>query len=139
MSMLDAMLAAGGTFTDISVTLTDRDSKQSLRRVKVAGILSPADMANKTEVARAIAASQGGTFMCQDVSSQIDGFTAAVAYNAGAECGLDVTDLADIAIGGTIRESIVKDALDCTAHLREQRLKVEATAREQRNTVAVSL
>jgi hypothetical protein len=132
MSMLESMLAAGGTFSEISVTLSNRENKESLRRVKLSGILSPADMANKEDVARAIAASKGGTFMAGDVSSQVDGFTASVAYNAEREVGLDVVDLMDVAIGGTIRDGIVKDAADCTAHLREQRLKIEAAAREQR-------
>ena len=132
MSMLESMLAAGGTFSEISVTLSNRENKESLRRVKLSGILSPADMASRTDVARAIAASKGGTFMAGDVSAQVDGFTASVAYNAEREVGLDVVDLMDVAIGGTIRDSIVKDATDCVAHLREQRLKVEAAAREQR-------
>jgi hypothetical protein len=132
MSMLESMLAAGGTFSEISVAVSNRENKESLRRVKLSGILSPTDMASKEDVTRAIAASKGGTFMAGDVSSQVDGFTAAVAYNAEREVGIDVVDLMDVAIGGTIRDSIVKDATDCVAHLREQRLKIESAAREQR-------
>lgn len=132
MSMLESMLAAGGTFSEISVTLSNRENKESLRRVKLSGILSPTDMSSKESVARAIAASEGGTFMSGDVSSQVDGFTAAVAYNAEREVGLDVVDLMDVAIGGVVRDGIVKDAADCAAHLREQRNKIEAAAREQR-------
>lgn len=132
MSMLEAMLAAGGTFSEISVTLSNRENKESLRRVKLSGILSPTDMSSKEDVTRAIAASTGGTFMAGDVSSQVDGFTAAVAYNSEREVGIDVVDLMDVAIGGVVRDGIVKDAADCAAHLREQRNKIEAAAREQR-------
>ena len=135
MSMLENMLAAGGSFSEIQVSRTNRDTGESLRRISLDGILSPADMDDPKEVCKAIAASKGGTFSVGDASASVDGFTAAVGYNADATLGLDVTDLADIAIGGTTRDQIAEDARLCSAHLAEQRAKIETAAREARKTV----
>ena len=132
MSMLESMLAAGGSFTEIQVSRSNRDTGESLRRIALDGILSPGDMDDPKAVCKAIAASKGGTFSVGDTSASVDGYTAAVGYNADASLGLDVTDLADIAIGGAIRDGVAEDTRACLAHLAEQRAKIEQAAREAR-------
>jgi hypothetical protein len=124
----DAMISSGFRFSE-DATMSAKDDKLSLSRIKIGSTLSPEDAGNNAAIVRAVAASEGGQFAFNGVSDKADAVSCSVGVNHLLGLPLSEEDAIDAAASRLIRDDTRTRTADYNRHadaVRETRVNESA-------------